>query len=43
MAIPLGEAGGTQELVLVEKDRRGDVVVHPVLPVRFVPLRGAGG
>jgi protein-L-isoaspartate(D-aspartate) O-methyltransferase len=40
MAIPLGEPGGNQELVLLEKDRRGEGVVHPVLPVRFVPLTG---
>ena len=42
MAIPLGEPGGPQELVLLEKDARGEVEIHPVLPVRFVPLTGKG-
>lgn len=41
LAIPLGEAGGAQELVLVVKDARGAVSVHSVLPVRFVPLTGS--
>ena len=40
MAIPLGEPGATQALVLVEKDARGAVEARPVLPVRFVPLTG---
>jgi protein-L-isoaspartate(D-aspartate) O-methyltransferase len=40
MAIPLGEPGGTQELALLEKDRNGHIEIHPVLPVRFVPLTG---
>ena len=40
MAIPLGEPGGAQELALLEKDRRGKLGIHPVLPVRFVPLTG---
>ena len=40
MAVPLGEPGGTQELVLLAKDKRGEVDFHPVLPVRFVPLTG---
>jgi protein-L-isoaspartate(D-aspartate) O-methyltransferase len=40
MAIPLGEPGGTQELVLLEKDKRGKVALRAVLPVRFVPLTG---
>lgn len=42
MAIPLGEPGGPQELVLLEKDARGEIEIHPVLPVRFVPLTGKG-
>ena len=41
LAIPLGEAGGAQELVLVVKDARGAVSAHSVLPVRFVPLTGS--
>lgn len=40
LAVPLGEPGSTQELVLLEKDQRGGVSVRPVLPVRFVPLTG---
>ena len=40
LAIPLGEPGDTQELVLLEKDARGETKIHPVLPVRFVPLTG---
>lgn len=42
MAIPLGEPWSTQELVLVEKDARGEVSARSVLPVRFVPLTGRG-
>lgn len=40
MAIPLGEPGEAQELVLVRKDARGGIAAHSVLPVRFVPLTG---
>lgn len=40
MVIPVGEPGVTQELVLVKKDGRGEVSMHGVLPVRFVPLIG---
>lgn len=40
MVIPLGMPGATQELVLVEKDERGDVSMRGVLAVRFVPLTG---
>ncbi len=43
MAIPLGEEGGAQELVLLAKDARGEVSARPVLPVRFVPLTGGRG
>ena len=43
MAIPLGAAGGAQELVVVAKDAQGAVTVRPVLPVRFVPLTGKSG
>ena len=40
LALPLGEPGETQELVLVAKDARGEVSARSVLPVRFVPLTG---
>ena len=40
LAIPLGEEGATQELVLLAKDERGQITFRPVLPVRFVPLTG---
>jgi protein-L-isoaspartate(D-aspartate) O-methyltransferase len=40
LAIPLGEPGGTQELMLLAKDRHGEIELRPVLPVRFVPLTG---
>ena len=43
MAIPLGEPWSTQELVLLEKNARGETDVRPVLPVRFVPLTGRSG
>lgn len=42
LAIPLGEPGGAQELVLLTKDAHGGAQVCPVLPVRFVPLIGRG-
>lgn len=41
LALPLGEAGGPQELVLLAKDARGGVSAHSVLSVRFVPLTGS--
>ena len=40
MALPLGEEGNPQELVLLAKNERGQVSSRPVLPVRFVPLTG---
>ena len=40
MVIPLGAPGATQELVVVEKDGRGEVSRRGVLAVRFVPLTG---
>jgi protein-L-isoaspartate(D-aspartate) O-methyltransferase len=39
MVIPVGEAGGVQELYLLEK-RGAQVVRRAVLPVRFVPMTG---
>jgi protein-L-isoaspartate(D-aspartate) O-methyltransferase len=38
MVIPVGAAGGTQELVLVTKTQDGKVLQKNVLGVRFVPL-----
>jgi protein-L-isoaspartate(D-aspartate) O-methyltransferase len=41
LVLPVGEAGGTQELVCVEKSMDGGLYRHSVLPVVFVPLVGA--
>lgn len=38
MVIPLGSFGRDQELTIVEKDARGEVHQHGILPVAFVPL-----
>lgn len=38
MAIPVGEPFGSQDLVLVEKDQRGDVAIRTILGVAFVPM-----
>jgi protein-L-isoaspartate O-methyltransferase len=32
----------TQELMVLEKDKRGKITSHDVLPVSFVPLTGSG-
>ncbi|MFQ5477232.1 MAG: protein-L-isoaspartate(D-aspartate) O-methyltransferase [Candidatus Binatia bacterium] len=40
MVIPVGGAFLTQQLTLVEKDRKGTVRTRQLLPVRFVPLTG---
>lgn len=42
MVIPVGAGFHTQTLMLVEKDAQGRVRTRQVLPVRFVPLTGAG-
>jgi protein-L-isoaspartate(D-aspartate) O-methyltransferase len=42
MVIPVGSSFFTQTLLLVEKDAAGRVRTRQVLPVRFVPLTGAG-
>jgi protein-L-isoaspartate(D-aspartate) O-methyltransferase len=38
MVIPVGEAGGAQDLVLIVKRADGGIERRSVLPVRFVPL-----
>ncbi len=38
LVIPVGEHWGSQELMIVEVDSRGEVSSESVLPVRFVPL-----
>lgn len=40
MIIPVGPAGGRQDLVLVWKTREGEVKTRELLPVRFVPVTG---
>jgi len=40
LCIPVGPAGGEQELRLLEKTGEGALVVRAVLPVRFVPMTG---
>jgi len=38
LVIPVGEARGNQELLVVEVGENGDIIHESVLPVRFVPL-----
>ena len=40
LVIPVGEAHGEQDLLLVEMGEAGEVRERSVLPVRFVPLTG---
>lgn len=40
MVIPVGGPFSTQNLMLVEKDKTGQIKTRQVLPVRFVPLTG---
>jgi protein-L-isoaspartate(D-aspartate) O-methyltransferase len=40
MVIPVGSQFLTQQLVLVEKDQKGEIKTRQILPVRFVPLTG---
>ncbi len=40
MVIPVGGYFMVQNLVLVSKDRRGEITTRNLLPVRFVPLTG---
>jgi protein-L-isoaspartate(D-aspartate) O-methyltransferase len=43
MVIPVGGPFATQTLTLVEKDSDGKVRSRSLMPVRFVPILGAGG
>jgi protein-L-isoaspartate(D-aspartate) O-methyltransferase len=38
MVIPVGSVGGVQNLILVEKDAKGETSTEILLPVRFVPM-----
>ncbi|WP_232522271.1 protein-L-isoaspartate(D-aspartate) O-methyltransferase [Marinimicrobium alkaliphilum] len=40
LVIPVGDAELTQELLLITKDKDGEVTRENLLPVRFVPLTG---
>ncbi|MEK7667805.1 MAG: protein-L-isoaspartate(D-aspartate) O-methyltransferase [Gemmatimonadota bacterium] len=40
MVIPVGEVGGVQELMLIEKAADGRTTTRTLIPVRFVPLTG---
>ena len=40
MVIPVGNPYTFQELVLIEKKINGDLLLHQILSVRFVPLTG---
>jgi len=43
MVIPIASGGEGEELILVTKDRRGQVRQRALLPVRFVPLTRSPG
>jgi protein-L-isoaspartate(D-aspartate) O-methyltransferase len=40
MIIPVGPVYAVQTLILVNKDRNGEVTTEQLLPVRFVPMTG---
>jgi protein-L-isoaspartate(D-aspartate) O-methyltransferase len=42
LVIPVGEPYGYQNLMLVEKDARGEVSTRTILGVAFVPLVESG-
>ena len=42
LVIPIGLPAMTQELMVLEKDKRGKITSHDVLSVSFVPLTGSG-
>ena len=40
MIIPVGNFLYVQQLILIQKDKKGDITTHQIMPVRFVPLTG---
>ena len=40
MIIPVGSRFMTQQLLLINKDKKGEISIRQILPVRFVPLTG---
>jgi len=42
LVIPVGEPYGYQNLMLVEKDERGEIRTHTILGVAFVPMVETG-
>jgi protein-L-isoaspartate(D-aspartate) O-methyltransferase len=43
MVLPVGACYSSQDLVLIEKDGRGEIIEKTILPVAFVPLTGDSG
>jgi len=43
LVIPVGKSSQSQELQVLTKDMQGKTTVRNIIPVRFVPLRRAGG
>ena len=39
LVAPVGGEGQVQELIVIDKDARGNLTRRPLLPVRFVPMR----
>jgi len=42
LVMPLGPEGGIQQLILLKKGADGRTEWQDILPVRFVPITGAG-
>ncbi|MCK5110590.1 MAG: protein-L-isoaspartate(D-aspartate) O-methyltransferase [Arcobacteraceae bacterium] len=40
MIIPVGSFMFVQQLILIQKDQKGDLTTRQIMPVRFVPLTG---
>ena len=40
MIIPVGSLFFVQQLILIQKDQKGDLTTRQIMPVRFVPLTG---
>jgi protein-L-isoaspartate(D-aspartate) O-methyltransferase len=40
MVIPVGGSFMVQNLILINKDKEGNITTRNLLPVRFVPLTG---